>query len=806
MLHSGKCLPVEQIQVGDVLMGPDSLPRIVTSLATGTEMMYRITPTKGESFTVNESHILSLKITGLNYYLNAPNGQKCTGGDIVNLPVADYLRASKTFKHCAKVWRTGVDYEPRHEPDEKLPPYMLGVWLGDGTAKHPEFSTVDFEVVRYLQAYCQKHGLRLAKHQAESNTCPTYRICSIDGQVGSNTLLEIMRLYELFNNKHIPEHYLFSSRANRLELLAGILDTDGYLHHGYFEIAVKSDQLAQDVLMLARGLGFAAYDNYCQKTCTNTGAKGMYHRITISGHCEDIPTIVPRRKASQRRQIKSVLVTGFKVEPVGVGQYYGFTIEGPDRLFLLGDFTVTHNTKTAAYVMEKYASTGRQVLWLVHREELLLQAAMVFAENGIHHRMICAASSERAAKVAQFKEFGRSYISNMAHVVVCSVQTLIRRLDKLPWLNPSQIVADECHLSLNKTFRTVIGHYLGARLLGLTATPTRLDGQSFARTDGGLYDLLIEGPQTADLMDWGNLAPYEMYGPPIPLVQKKKIRIKGHDFNPQDLEDEFDSPIIYGDVIEHYRRYSHGKPAIGFCPTVKVAKKFAERFCEAGYRAVSLDGETDDVTRRQTLAKLATGEIDVVMSVSILVEGTDIPLATTALLLRKTKSLVIYLQSIGRVLRPHPDKDHAIILDFVGLRFIHGYPDDVRHWSLSGKTRRGRSRAVDGEDDVRIQTCPECFAVHKPAPACPKCGHIYTAKERKEIKEVAGNLERVTPEIRRAQAEAAERARRTRITEEAQCKTLEDFVQLGKDRGYQFAAAWARKRYAFRQKRQGAAA
>lgn len=454
-------------------------------------------------------------------------------------------------------------------------------------------------------------------------------------------------------------------------------------------------------------------------------------------------------------------------------------------------------TRTAAYVVERYASTSRQVLWLVHREELLLQAAMVFAEIGVHHRMICADSSQRAAKAEQFREFGRSYVTDSAHVIVASVQTLIRRLDNLPWLQPSQIIADECHLSLNNTFRAVLGKWPDARLLGLTATPTRLDGQSFAKTGGGLYDLLIQGPSPGELMDWGSLSDYELYTPPAGFRLKTKHKIKGGDFDPKSLEEEFDSPVIYGDVIGHYRKYSHGKPAIGFAPTVKVAQKFAEEFNASGYRAICIDGTTDDVIRRRSLAQLDKGELDVVMSVSILVEGTDIPLATTALLLRRTKSLVIYLQSVGRVLRPHEQKDKAIILDFVGLADLHGYPDDEREWSLEGKVKR---RAKGGDsDEVRIQKCPECFAKHRPALCCPRCGHEYTAKERKEIKQVDGELYRVSNEERERRRLEQLQKKRARIAEEAQCRTLEDFIKLGNDRGYQFPAAWAKKRFAFRQ-------
>lgn len=482
-------------------------------------------------------------------------------------------------------------------------------------------------------------------------------------------------------------------------------------------------------------------------------------------------------------------------------------------------------TRTAGYIVDKYSSTGRQVLWLVHRDELLMQAAMTFAENGIRHRMVCSASSERAIKAEEFREFGRSYVDQNAMVVVASIQTIVRRvnraaeakaagkvdarIDTLEWLNPSQIVADEAHLSLAATWRIVIGKWPKARLLGLTATPTREDKQSFARADGGLYDNLVEGPPPGDLIAWGNLAEYEVYGPPVHFKKGVKLKMKKGDFDGKSLEEEFDGPLIYGDVIGHYRQYSHGKPAIGFCPTVKVAQKFAQEFCNAGYRAIALDGETDDTVRRRALKQLATGEIDVIMSVDILIEGTDVPYATTCIFLRRTKSLRIYLQAVGRVLRPHPLKDRAIILDFVGVTHEHGYPDDDREWSLTGEVKRRRRAANDNGPDVRIMTCPQCFAIHPPEPQCPRCGHQYTAKERQDIKQVEGNLVHVTAEDRarqRAEKEAEKlRQQQARKREESQCVTLEDFEKLAEQRGYQYGKAWAKKRFELRSRRRNAA-
>lgn len=458
-------------------------------------------------------------------------------------------------------------------------------------------------------------------------------------------------------------------------------------------------------------------------------------------------------------------------------------------------------TRTASYIVGKYTTTNRQVLWLVHREELMLQASMTFSEAeldnesiisasmhlaslGYKHSLICSTSTENAIKVRHAREFGRSFIRKGGFdstLVIASVPTLVRRLDKVPWLNPFQIIADECHLSLAETWTKVISNWPNARLLGLTATPSRLDKKPFAREQGGVYDVLIQGPKMSDLISWGNLAKYKLYTPPIKF-KEIKLHKRGGDWDSSDLDDELSDPMIYGDVIKHYKEKSEGKPAIGFCPTVASAERFANAFFEAGYRAISLDGKTDDNIRRDSLAQLGRGELDVIFSVAILIEGTDVPYACTAIMLRRTESLVIYLQSIGRVLRPHPDKDYAVILDFVGNWQTHGYPDDDREWFISGEVKN----KSDKEDrKYKIRTCLKCGCVHDFAPICPECGNVYLVKGRQEMKQdKEGELVekiRAKEEIKTIQIKKKK--------EVSKARSLDELLIIEKTRGYK--KGWA---------------
>lgn len=468
---------------------------------------------------------------------------------------------------------------------------------------------------------------------------------------------------------------------------------------------------------------------------------------------------------------------------------------------LMQSATGSGKTRTASYIVQRFVSTGRQVLWQAHREELLMQASMVFAEAGVQHRLICSTSTERAIKAQQFREHGRCFVGPDGLVVIGSIQTIVRRMADLVWLDPDLIVPDEAHLSLNSTNRRIIGELTArratrggapTRVLGLTATPQRLDRQSFAREDGGIYDTIVRGPEVSDLMAWGNLAKYKAYAPPVELVAGADLgKRKGNDYDAQELERELDGPKVYGDVVEHYRRLSHGKPAVGFAPTTASADRFTEAFKAAGYRAVTLDGQTDDSVRRRALQQLAAGELDVIMSCALLIEGVDVPYATTALLLRRTESVALYLQAVGRVLRPHPKKEHAILLDFVGVVARHGLPDEPREWSLKpAERKRAAASAEKPEPGIdSITNCPQCRAYHLPALVCPNCGHEYPKAARREAQQVDAQLVEIT------EAEA-ERMRRARRVAQGQAKSVPDLIAQGISRGRALKIVAAREQKA----------
>lgn len=347
IMFDGSSRNVEDVKLGDLLMGPDSKPREVLRLIKGNEELYKITPVNGKPFVVNKRHILSLKRSG--------ERDKVFPG-ILNVSVEDFLQMSKPSQQRFKLYRPSqIDFN--QEKTLPINPYFLGVWLGDGTSSRPEITTADKEIKDFLYAYADSLNLKVTSSKpTPNNRSITYALVKSAGK--HNILLDKLREIEVLNNKHIPFNYLTSSLSDRLELLAGIIDTDGSyagIHwrdneklnkkgwKGYFEVFQKSDLLANQIVFLARSLGFRAFNKKATKKIKGLNFAGEYNRVTISGDLGKIPVKLARKKALQGKPNKDHLVTGIKsVESIQDGDYYGFTLSD-DHLYLTDDFVVHHN-------------------------------------------------------------------------------------------------------------------------------------------------------------------------------------------------------------------------------------------------------------------------------------------------------------------------------------------------------------------------------------------------------------------------------------------------------------------------------
>lgn len=357
LMYDGTVKKVEDVKVGDQVMGPDSKPRNVTGTTAGHGEMFMVKPNKGYPYFVNEDHILSLRYSGRK---DGPGH-----GEVVNISVRDYLKKAPSWRKQLKGWKTGVDWEKRPVP---IDPYYLGAWLGDGTARSTAITTIEPEIKDLVGNMAEGLGLRhvvyVGSGRVESHGfagAPRKDTAHASrGRNHTNSVYRALQDLGLLGNKHIPMCYLVNDRETRLSLLAGLIDTDGYLSGKSYEITQKSVRVASDIVFLARSLGFLATVRIDNKACVNNGKVGTYYRVFISGNVAVIPVRVPRKKAALRRQVKNHLVTGIEVIPWGEGPYYGFGVDG-DHLFLLADFTVTHNSE---FCRRLGFETGRAVVRL----------------------------------------------------------------------------------------------------------------------------------------------------------------------------------------------------------------------------------------------------------------------------------------------------------------------------------------------------------------------------------------------------------------------------------------------------------
>ena len=316
MLYTGEFKEIQDIKVGDQLMGDDSTPRTVLATSKGYDNLYRVKQVNGDDYIVNGEHILSLKMSYCNHKQNEYNGKK---DDIVDISVNDYLKLSKCQKKVLKGYKVPIFFP---EKQVQIDPYIIGLWLGDKNLYDVGLTNQDVTILRHMH---------------------------------------------LMNNKHIPDVYKYNSRENQLKLLAGILDTGDtgeYSNYDiiHYDIIQKNYTLAKDIEYIARCLGFTTKVVECQKSC-QTGEVGTYYRQTISGNgIEEIPCLILRKKTQPRKQFKNNLHTEITVEPVEQAFYdqgpeyhyrYSVQISGNQR-FVLGDHTVTHNSTIIENILKQF--------------------------------------------------------------------------------------------------------------------------------------------------------------------------------------------------------------------------------------------------------------------------------------------------------------------------------------------------------------------------------------------------------------------------------------------------------------------
>ena len=372
MMYDGSLKAVEDVQVGELLMGDDSTPRRVLSLSRGREMMYWVRQLHGIDYRINESHILSLK--------RSRNDGPHSKGEVLNIEVKEYLKHSDKFKSNYKGYKTSVDFNYMDVP---LDPYLFGVWLGDGKSDSSRIFTQDQEVIEYLEEYAEARGQSVSVYH-DKDKCPAYTVTGGRTQKArDNSVQSVLREMGVLNNKHIPHSYLTNTKSIRLQLLAGLIDSDGFVNSGFgdtVEITSKYEHLANQIKFLCDTLGYRTSLRSKKATISSIGFESIVWRVRFNGNIDEIPTRIKRKQGKPWTDLRDWKVTGIKIEPDKVDDYYGFEIDG-NRLFLLEDCTVTHNTAFALSLARNAAVDHKVPVGIFSLEMSTMQLVI---------RMLCA--------------------------------------------------------------------------------------------------------------------------------------------------------------------------------------------------------------------------------------------------------------------------------------------------------------------------------------------------------------------------------------------------------------------------------
>ena len=390
------------------------------------------------------------------------------------------------------------------------------------------------------------------------------------------------------------------------------------------------------------------------------------------------------------------------------------TVASGTRRIILVAPTGSGKTIIGSAIIKRVAAERRGVLVLAHRREIITQTSAKLHAHGVAHGIIQAGITPRP----------------LENVQVASIQTLWTRalhLGRMDLPPAELLVVDECHHSPAETYRKIIDAYPNAILLGLTATPCRGDGRGL----GGIFDVIIECPQVAELIVQGFLVKTRVYAPAEPDL--KGVKVQAGDYVENQLADRMDRPQLVGDIVTHWHKFGERRKTVCFAVNVSHSVHLRDEFIKSGVKAEHIDGGTPKPERDATLARLASGEIELVCNCMVLTEGWDMPEVGCGILARPNKKMGLYRQMTGRILRPALGKPDAIILDHSGAVFRHGFAEDPVEWVLSPElhsTSPAHEARCEHGSKSRLLECTQCSAIRIAGEPCPSCGFLPQAPPR----------------------------------------------------------------------------
>ncbi len=369
IMYSGEVRSVSSLQVGDLLMGEDSAPRKILSLNPVTAATYEVQPVRGKSFIADGQQALILQKSiylvnnkGLKVdnhyakYRHFPNRIPVTVWNILQKNSSSLFKCF--FLHKVKLV---FPYSPVN-----IDSYFIGLWLGDGTRHLISITSMDDLIINEVYRQAEKWGLRVSINEKQNNKAAAYTI--VRGNVAGfgrekNPLFNEFKVLNLINNKHIPSLYLYNSETVRLELLAGFIDTDGYIRHNVYEAFQKNEQVANDICRLANSLGFRSYIKVRTKKIRSINFEGQYYTVTICGDINRIPVRLSRKKVGNISIRHDRRSTGFRIYLTNLIQDLVSLKTDGDNILLLEDGTLLSGESENVPNFNSYWSRRIETVW-----------------------------------------------------------------------------------------------------------------------------------------------------------------------------------------------------------------------------------------------------------------------------------------------------------------------------------------------------------------------------------------------------------------------------------------------------------
>lgn len=657
LMYDGTIKKVEDIVVGDRVMGDDGTPRTVLELHNGIDDMYEIRPLKGKPFIVNKGHIMSM------YRLK---DKRKDGPSIEEVSIGEYIKFAPYHKTILKLRRpNGFDFE-ESKKNMPLDPYFLGLCLGDGSITSSlSITTQRQEIVEYLYSFVKQYNMyiRVAEKKGTNNKSKSYFLSKGCGR-GGNPIINAIKDIGLYNrksgDKFIPIQYLTSNKENRYKLLAGFLDTDAYYNKsgkGY-EYCSKSETMMKQFVLLCRSLGLLCSGYSCKLV---DGVK--YYRTGIYGNLENIPVRVGIRKGANRIINKNPYVVGFKVEYVGKGEYYGFTTDG-NHLYLDEQCFIHHNSGKSLIISKIAHEINRPTLVLQPSKEILEQnyaKAVSFGSKPTIYSASC----------------GIKELSAMTYATLKSIKKDVARLKDI---GIDTLLIDECHSGYSpeegSEFMEFMNRFPEAKVLGFTATPCRLRTYSsmlegnysklnmLTKDEHNFFKKIVHVTQIQELTSQGFWCPlkYERWSFDESALM---LNSTGAEYTNESIKESIVRNGLNNSIYKRLLQLMNERKAILVCmDSIESCNRISE-FMNARMGAITgvVTSLTTKKKREQIISDFKEGRLKVVFNYSTLATGFDFPELDCVMFGRPTFSYSTYYQILGRAIRIHPDKKEALIVD-----------------------------------------------------------------------------------------------------------------------------------------------